>query len=76
MKNKWIEQFEPFNGGGGMIQNVDTKNITYASGVSKFEAGSLASAEVVALKQAIKFVKDIKVKNIISHEQSLSCLCH
>ena len=28
MKNKWIEQFEPFNGGGGMIQNVDTKNIT------------------------------------------------
>jgi cysteine desulfurase / selenocysteine lyase len=72
MKNKWIEQFEPFNGGGGMIQNVDTKNITYASGVSKFEAGSLASAEVIALKQAVKFVKDIKVKNIISHEQSLA----
>jgi cysteine desulfurase/selenocysteine lyase len=72
MKNKWIEQFEPFNGGGGMIQNVDTKNITYASGVSKFEAGSLASAEVIALKQAVKFVKDIKIKNIISHEQSLA----
>jgi cysteine desulfurase/selenocysteine lyase len=72
MKNKWIEQFEPFNGGGGMIQNVDTKNITYASGVSKFEAGSLASAEVIALKQAVKFVKDIKVKNIISHEQTLA----
>ena len=72
MKNKWIEQFEPFNGGGGMIQNVDTKNITFASGVSKFEAGSLASAEVIALKQAVKFVKDIKIKNIISHEQSLA----
>ena len=72
MKNKWIEQFDPFLGGGGMIQNVDTKNITYASGVSKFEAGSLASAEVIALKQAVKFVKDIKIKNIISHEQSLT----
>ena len=55
-----------------MIQNVDTKNITYASGVSKFEAGSLASAEVIALKHAIKFVKDIKIKNIVSHEQSLA----
>jgi len=72
MKNKWVEQFEPFNGGGGMIQNVDIKNITYASGVSKFEAGSLASAEVIALKHAIKFVKDIKIKNIVSHEQSLA----
>ena len=72
MKNKWIEQFEPFIGGGGMIQNVDTKNITYASGVSKFEAGSLPSAEVIALKQAVEFVKDIKIKNIISHEQSLA----
>ncbi|CAN1596071.1 csdA Selenocysteine lyase/Cysteine desulfurase [Candidatus Pelagibacterales bacterium] len=72
MKNKWIEQFDPFIGGGGMIQNVDTKNITYASGVSKFEAGSLASAEVIALKQAVEFVKDIKIKNIISHEQSLA----
>ena len=72
MKNKWIEQFEPFNGGGGMIQNVDTKNITYASGVSKFESGSLASAEVIALKEAIKFVKEIKVKNIINHEQNLN----
>ena len=72
IKNKWIEQFEPFNGGGGMIQNVDTKNITFASGVSKFEAGSLASAEVIALKQAVKFVKDIKIKNIISHEQTLA----
>ena len=72
MKNKWVEQFEPFNGGGRMIQNVDTKNITYASGVGKFEAGSLASAEVIALKHAIKFVKDIKIKNIVSHEQSLA----
>jgi cysteine desulfurase/selenocysteine lyase len=72
MKNKWLDQFDPFLGGGGMIQNVDLKNITYASGVSKFEAGTMPSAEVVALKEAVQFIDQLKIKNIINHEQNLT----
>lgn len=72
MKNQWLDKFDPFLGGGGMIENVDTKNITYATGVNKFEAGSMPSAEVIALKEAVHFIDDLKIKNIVSHEHSLT----
>ncbi len=72
MKNQWLDKFDPFLGGGGMIENVDTKNITYATGVNKFEAGSMPSAEVVALKEAVHFIDHLKIKNIVSHEHSLT----
>ena len=72
MKNQWLDKFDPFLGGGGMIENVDTKNITYATGVNKFEAGSMPSAEVIALKEAVHFIDHLKIKNIVSHEHSLT----
>jgi cysteine desulfurase/selenocysteine lyase len=72
MKNQWLDKFDPFLGGGGMIENVDTKNITYATGVNKFEAGSMPSAEVIALKEAVHFIDHLKIINIVSHEHSLT----
>jgi cysteine desulfurase/selenocysteine lyase len=72
IKNQWLDKFDPFLGGGGMIENVDTKNITYATGVNKFEAGSMPSAEVIALKEAVHFIDHFKIKNIVSHEHSLT----
>ena len=72
IKNQWLDKFDPFLGGGGMIENVDTKNITYATGVNKFEAGSMPSAEVIALKEAVHFINNLKIKNIVSHEHSLT----
>jgi cysteine desulfurase/selenocysteine lyase len=72
IKNQWLDKFDPFLGGGGMIENVDTKNITYATGVNKFEAGSMPSAEVIVLKEAVHFINHLKIKNIVSHEHSLT----
>ena len=72
IRNQWLDKFDPFLGGGGMIENVDTKNITYATGVNKFEAGSMPSAEVIALKEAVHFINHLKIKNIVSHEHSLT----
>jgi cysteine desulfurase/selenocysteine lyase len=72
MKSHWFDKFDPFLGGGGMIENVDTKNITYTTGVNKFEAGSMPSAEVVALKEAVYFINHLKIKNILNHEQALT----
>jgi cysteine desulfurase / selenocysteine lyase len=71
MKDKWFEKFNPFLGGGGMIQDVDIKNITFANGVSKFEAGTMPAAEVISLKFAIDFLKTTKIKNIEKHENEL-----
>ena len=51
IKYKWLEEFEPFIGGGGMIDFVSKDDVSYAKGVWKFEAGTMPTAEVVALKR-------------------------
>ena len=41
MKDEWIDNFSPYQGGGQMIHDVDISKSTYASGFEKFEAGTL-----------------------------------
>ena len=49
MVKKWLDQFDPYQGGGGgMIDEVKKNNITYAETPTKFEAGTMQTAEVVA----------------------------
>ena len=74
LKYKWLELFEPFLGGGGMIDFVSKKEIAYARGVWKMEAGTMPTAEVVALNESINFINNIGKKNIINHENELTQL--
>jgi len=74
LKYKWLESFEPFLGGGGMIDFVSKKEIAYARGVWKMEAGTMPTAEVVALNESINFINNIGKKNIINHENELTQL--
>lgn len=74
LKYKWLELFEPFLGGGGMIDFVSKKEIAYARGVWKMEAGTMPTAEVVALNESINFINNIGKKNIINHENELTKL--
>ena len=62
LKYKWLELFEPFLGGGGMIDFVSKKEIAYARGVWKMEAGTMPTAEVVALNESINFINNIGKK--------------
>ncbi len=71
IKYKWLEEFEPFIGGGGMIDSVSKEDVSYAKGVWKFEAGTMPTAEVVALKESIKFINDIGKDNITKYEDNL-----
>ena len=45
---KWVDQLPPYQGGGGMISEVKKNEITYADSPTKFEAGTMQTAEVVA----------------------------
>ena len=47
---KWVDALPPYQGGGGMISEVKKDNITYATSPTKFEAGTMQTAEVVAFK--------------------------
>ena len=65
---KWVEDLPPYQGGGGMISEVKKDEITYADLPTKFEAGTMQTAEVVAFAKSIKFIQDLGIKNIEKHE--------
>lgn len=71
VKYKWLESFDPFIGGGGMIDFVSKEDVSYARGVWKFEAGTMPTAEVVALKESINFINKIGKDKICQHEDYL-----
>jgi cysteine desulfurase/selenocysteine lyase len=71
VKYKWLEAFAPFIGGGGMIDFVSKDDVAYAKGVWKFEAGTMPTAEVVALKESVNFINSIGRENIFKHEDGL-----
>ena len=70
-KKKWIDELPPYQGGGGMIDEVKKDNITYAESPTKFEAGTMQTAEVVAFAESIKFIEKLGINNILSHENQI-----
>jgi len=70
-KKKWVDELPPYQGGGGMINEVKKDEITYADSPNKFEAGTMQTAEVVAFANSIKFIKDLGIKNIENHEKQI-----
>ena len=51
---KWLEQLPPYQGGGGMINEVKKDRISYGDLPNKYEAGTMATAQVIAFDQSIK----------------------
>ena len=70
-KKKWLDELPPYQGGGGMIDEVKKDSITFAESPTKFEAGTMQTAEVVAFAESIKFIEKIGIKNILSHENEI-----
>ena len=70
-KKKWLEELPPYQGGGGMIKEVSKKDISYGELPNKYEAGTMATAQVIAFDQSIKFLEKIGIENIIKHEKEL-----
>ncbi len=56
-KKKLLEEMEPMNFGGGMISEVDRNGSSWARVPEKFEAGTRAIGEVIALREAVIFLK-------------------
>ena len=70
-KKKWLEELPPYQGGGGMIKEVSKKDISYGELPNKYEAGTMATAQVIAFDQSIKFLENIGIENIMKHEKEL-----
>ena len=71
MQKRWVDDLPPYQGGGGMISDVKKEDISYAASPTKFEAGTMQTAEVVAFAKSIEFIKDLGIKNIEKHENEI-----
>ena len=65
----------PWHGGGAMIDRVTFERTTYAPPPARFEAGTPAIVEALALHAAIDFVENIGLDVIAAHEARLVRAC-
>ena len=70
-KKKWLDVLPPYQGGGGMIDEVKKDSISYAKSPTKFEAGTGQTAEVVSFFESIDLIEKIGMKNILAHENEI-----
>ena len=70
-KKKWLDDLPPYQGGGGMINEVKKDDISFAETPTKFEAGTMQTAEVVSFAESINFIDKLGIKNIASHENEV-----
>ena len=54
-----------------MISEVMKDKVSFADSPTKFEAGTLQTAEVVAFSEAINFIEKLGIKNIQNHENEI-----
>ncbi|GGH75207.1 cysteine desulfurase/selenocysteine lyase [Pullulanibacillus pueri] len=71
-KQSLLENMEPLETGGEMIDFVDYYDSTWKELPWKFEAGTMPIAESVGLAAAIDFLQDIGLDAIHQHETALA----
>ncbi len=71
-----LAEMPPFLGGGDMIDRVTIEKTTFAEAPLRFEAGTPAIAETIALGAAIDYVDAIGMDAVRAHEQSVLNYAH
>jgi len=77
-KKSFFETMEPFQGGGEMIKDVSFSQKTGRCSISwndppwKFEAGTPNVAGGIALGEAVKYLQNIGMNEVLEHELALT----
>ena len=66
-----LDAMPPWQGGGAMIDRVTFAQTSYAPAPARFEAGTPAISEAIALAAAIDYVTQADLAAIHAHEQAL-----
>ena len=66
-----LDAMPPWQGGGSMIDRVTFEKTTYAPAPQRFEAGTPAITEAIALHAAIDYVEAVGLKAAHAHEMAL-----
>ena len=70
-KAELLRAMRPYRGGGEMIKVVEMDKITYADIPHRFEAGTPAIAEAIAMGAAVDYVTSIDRVAALNHENDL-----
>jgi len=70
-KAELLEAMPPWQGGGEMIARVSLERSTFKKPPHRFEAGTPAIAQTIALKAALDYVTDLGLDRIAEHEAML-----
>lgn len=70
-RKELLEEMYPYQGGGEMIKEVTFEKTTYNVSPYRFEAGTPSVADVIGLGKAIEYVNQLKIENIIAHEDKI-----
>ncbi|MEZ5176499.1 MAG: cysteine desulfurase [Acidimicrobiia bacterium] len=67
-----LEEMEPTEGGGEMINTVERHSATWAPVPHKFEAGTPPIAEAIGFGAAVDYLEAIGMETIVGHERALT----
>src|SRR5215212_4563483 len=70
-KKKWLEQLPPFEGGSDMAKKVSFEKTEYADVPSRFEAGTMPFADIIAFGDVVDFLQELDMKMMFEYEQEL-----
>lgn len=71
-KRQLLQEMEPIEYGGDMIDFVEKRDATWTELPTKFEAGTPLIAEAIGLAAAIKYIDQIGFDAIHEHEKALT----
>jgi cysteine desulfurase/selenocysteine lyase len=71
-KREVLESMPPFLGGGNMIKSVSKNGFEQADLPHRFEAGTAAIVEAIAMKPALEYLLRVGSDQILTHEQNLT----
>ncbi|KEG19685.1 cysteine desulfurase [Bartonella bacilliformis] len=75
-KKSRLEEMNPFQGGGEMIEEITVDQVSYNSLPYRFEAGTPPIVEAVGLATAINYIDEKNKNSIHAHELELLAYMH
>lgn len=66
-----LERLRPYQGGGEMIETVETDRVTYSDPPHKFEAGTPPIVEAIGFGAALNWLKQFDPQAVIEHEHAI-----
>ncbi len=71
-KSEMLNELPPYQGGGDMVDKVTFEETTYNVLPFKFEAGTTNFVGAIGLAEALKYLDNIGIDEIVKHEDELT----